>query len=144
MIGVGIALAQPSRRVLVLTGDGEMLMGLGALATAAAQTPPNLAVAVLDNGRYGETGGQMSHTALGADLAAIALGSGWREVCTVTETEDLEVLRKRLRSEPVFAVVKISAAETPRHLPPRDGAFLHHRSRNALSLAPIVTKYCVV
>ena len=85
MIGLGLALAQPGRRVLVLTGDGEMLMGLGALATIAVQAPRNLAVAVLDNGRYGETGSQRSHTAHGVDLAAIAQGCGWRAVCTVAD-----------------------------------------------------------
>ena len=68
MVGLGLALAQPSRRVLVVTGDGEMLMGLGSLATIAAARPPNLAIAVMDNGRYGETGAQHSHTALGTDL----------------------------------------------------------------------------
>ena len=73
MVGLGLALAQPSRRVLVLTGDGEMLMGLGSLATIAAVAPQNLAVAVLDNARYGETGNQRSHTGLTADLAAVAL-----------------------------------------------------------------------
>ena len=132
MIGLGLALAQPGRRVLVLTGDGEMLMGLGALATIAVQAPPNLAVAVLDNGRYGETGSQRSHTAHGVDLAAIAQGCGWREVCTVAQAAELEGLRERLRQEALFAVVRIAPAEAPRVMPPRDGALLHHRFRAAL------------
>ena len=76
MIGLGLALAQPERRVLVLTGDGEQLMALGALATIAVQRPPNLAVVVLDNERYGETGMQATHTAHGVDLAGIASGRG--------------------------------------------------------------------
>src|SRR6267378_5746910 len=71
-IGLGLALAQPKRRVLVVTGDGEMLMGLGSLATIGAQRPGNLAVVVLDNERYGETGMQKTHTAYGTDLAAVA------------------------------------------------------------------------
>ena len=132
MIGLGLALAQPARRVLVLTGDGEMLMGLGALATIAVQAPPNLAVAVLDNGRYGETGAQRSHTAHGVDLAAVAQGCGWRAVCTVTQTGELEDLRARLRQEALFAVVRIAPEEAPRVMPPRDGALLHHRFRAAL------------
>src|SRR5215510_9354310 len=72
MVGLGLALAQPERTVLVLTGDGEMLMGLGSLATIAAAGAPNLAIAVLDNARYGETGSQHSHTGLTTDLAAVA------------------------------------------------------------------------
>ena len=77
MVGLGLALAQPRRRVLVLTGDGEMLMGMGSLATIAAAGAPNLAIAVLDNARYGETGSQHSHTGLGTDLAAVAAACGW-------------------------------------------------------------------
>src|SRR5437764_11118166 len=62
MIGLGLAIARPDRRVLVVTGDGEILMGLGALATIGVQHPANLAVVVFDNGHYGETGMQASHT----------------------------------------------------------------------------------
>src|SRR5690349_191546 len=72
MIGLGLALAQPKRRVLVITGDGEMLMGLGALATIGVQQPRNLTVVVIDNERYGETGMQRTHTAHGVDMAAAA------------------------------------------------------------------------
>ncbi len=132
MIGLGLALAQPSRRVLVLTGDGEALMGLGALATVAAQRLDNLAIAVLDNGRFGETGGQLSHTALGADLAAIARGCGWERTAIADDAAGLAALAPRLRREPVFAVIRIAPAEPPRFLPPRDGAQLCHRFRAAL------------
>jgi thiamine pyrophosphate-dependent acetolactate synthase large subunit-like protein len=132
MIGLGLALAQPDRRVLVLTGDGEALMGLGALATIAAQAPANLAIAVLDNGRFGETGNQESHTALGTDLAAVARACGWASACTVTEAAELPALRERLLREPLFAVLRISPAEVPRFLPPRDGALLQQRFRAAL------------
>ena len=132
MIGLGLALAQTARRVLVITGDGEMLMGLGSLATIAAQAPANLAIAVLDNGRYGETGSQFSHTAYGTDLAAVAQGSGWAATCTVGAPGELEGLRHRLRTEPLFAVLRIAPEEPPRVLPPRDGALLQHRFRAAL------------
>ena len=74
MMGLGLALAQPKRKVLVITGDGEMLMSIGSLATIAVEKPPNLTIAVLDNERFGETGMQKTHTASGVDLAAIALG----------------------------------------------------------------------
>jgi len=135
MVGLGLALAQPNRRVLVITGDGEMLMGLGALATIAAQKPRNLAIAVLDNASYGETGGQQSHTALGVDLAAVATGCGWTHVFRVTEAAELDTLRRRLREEPLFAVIPVSRSEPSRHLPPRDGAFLSSRFRAALGVA---------
>lgn len=134
MIGLGLALAQPSRRILILTGDGEALMGLGALATIAAAAPGNLAIAVLDNGCYGETGAQVSHTALGTDLAAAATACGWRASVTVSRQCELEGLRLRLRSEPLFAVVKVAATETERLLPARDGVFLQQRFRAALGI----------
>lgn len=135
MIGLGLALAQPRRRVLVLTGDGEMLMGIGALATIAAAGPSNLAIAVLDNARFGETGAQHSHTALTTDLASVAAACGWRATATARDMMEVEALRTRLRSEPLFAVIRISPEEKPRHLPPRDGAFLTTRFRAALCLA---------
>jgi thiamine pyrophosphate-dependent acetolactate synthase large subunit-like protein len=134
MIGLGLALAQPTRRVLVITGDGEMLMGLGALATIAARRPPNLAVAVLDNGRFGETGQQPSHTALGTDLAGVAAACGWVETCTVADMDGVAALRTRMRREALFAVIRISSAEVPRYLPPRDGALLTGRFRAALGV----------
>ena len=74
MIGLGLALARPDKRVLVATGDGELLMNLGALATIAVLNPANLAILVVDNGHYGETGYQKSHTSLGVDLEKIAVG----------------------------------------------------------------------
>jgi thiamine pyrophosphate-dependent acetolactate synthase large subunit-like protein len=135
MVGLGIALAQPRRRVLVLTGDGDMLMGLGSLATIAAAGAPNLAIAVLDNGRYGETGAQRSHTALAADLAAIAAGCGWSLTTTARGMDEVEALRERLRREPLFAVLRIAPEEQSRHLPPRDGAHLTDRFRRALGVA---------
>lgn len=135
MIGLGLALAQPRRRVLVLTGDGEMLMGMGALASIAAQQPDNLSVAILDNGRFGETGAQRSHTAYTTDLAAVAAACGWRNIAGARTMQDVEALRLRLRAEPLFAVIGISNDEVPRFLPPRDGAYLASRFRRALGIA---------
>jgi thiamine pyrophosphate-dependent acetolactate synthase large subunit-like protein len=134
MVGLGIALAQPRRRVLVLTGDGDMLMGLGSLATIAAAGAPNLAIAVLDNARFGETGAQRSHTGLTADLEAVAAGCGWPVTTTVHSMEEVEALRERLRREPLFAVLRIAPEEQPRDLPPRDGATLTDRFRRALGV----------
>ncbi len=136
MIGLGLALAQPDRRVLVLTGDGEMLMGLGALATIAAAKPGNLAIAVLDNRHFGETGMQPSHTGLGTDLAAVAAGCGWAVTAKASTMAAVEQLRPRLRAEPLFAVVSIAETEVPRFLPPRDGAALAVRFRAALGVPP--------
>jgi thiamine pyrophosphate-dependent acetolactate synthase large subunit-like protein len=137
MIGLGLAIAQPNKHVLVLTGDGEQLMGIGALATLGAAQRPNLSVAVLDNARFGETGSQRSHTGHGTDLAAVAAACGWAATTTARDMDAVETLRPRLRSEALFAVIRIAPNEVPRHLPPRDGTFLTHRFRAALGLPPI-------
>ncbi|MEE8534335.1 MAG: thiamine pyrophosphate-dependent enzyme [Alphaproteobacteria bacterium] len=134
MVGLGLALAQPARRVLVITGDGEMLMALGSLATVAAQAPRNLAIVVLDNERYGETGMQATHTAWGVDLAAVAAGAGLPVAETVTETAELDaaIVKVRTAPGPVFVTVKVRAETLPLVLPPRDGAYLKDRFRTAL------------
>jgi thiamine pyrophosphate-dependent acetolactate synthase large subunit-like protein len=134
MVGLGLALAQPRRRVLVMTGDGEMLMGMGSLATIAAAGATNLAIAVLDNARFGETGSQHSHTGLTTDLAAVASACGWPSVAVASDIDEVQALRGRLRQEMLFAVIRISPAELPRHLPPRDGGFLKDRFRGALGV----------
>jgi thiamine pyrophosphate-dependent acetolactate synthase large subunit-like protein len=134
MIGLGLALAQPKRRVLVITGDGEMLMGLGSLATIATRRPANLAIAVIDNERYGETGMQATHTAAGIDLAGMARAAGFIAATTVARQDQLDDAIKLLRREPgpVLAVIKVAAARDPFVLPARDGALLKHRLRAAL------------
>jgi thiamine pyrophosphate-dependent acetolactate synthase large subunit-like protein len=134
MIGLGLALAQPGRRVLVLTGDGEMLMGLGALATIAVQAPANLAIAVLDNERYGETGMQPTHTAHDVDLAAMAAAAGLPVTGTVRDAAALQDAVPTIRAAPgpVFFAVKVRAEELPLVLPPKDGAYLKDRFRAAL------------
>jgi thiamine pyrophosphate-dependent acetolactate synthase large subunit-like protein len=136
MIGLGLALAQPQRRVAVITGDGEMLMGLGSLATIGVQKPQNLAVIVFDNRVYGETGGQPSHTASGVDLVAVARGCGFTECIDVADEESLAALGDQLKSfsGPLFARVAISADEPPRVLPEKDGVVLKRRFRAALGL----------
>jgi thiamine pyrophosphate-dependent acetolactate synthase large subunit-like protein len=138
MVGLGLALAQPQHKVMVLTGDGEMLMGLGSLATIAAQHPPNLRIVVMDNERFGETGQQPSHTAMGADLAAVAQACGFQHTRTVRRAAELVVLREDIHTLAglLFAVVKVSSEELPRVLPPRDGAYLTQRLREALLGAP--------
>jgi thiamine pyrophosphate-dependent acetolactate synthase large subunit-like protein len=133
-IGLGLALAQPDRRVLVLTGDGELLMGMGSLATAGVQRPRNLALVVLDNEHYGETGMQPSHTAFGVDLAAAAKACGFASSAMITTMDQIAALREDIhRAEgPLFAQIKIAADKLPLVLPPRDGTHLKNRFREAL------------
>ncbi|HET7850913.1 MAG TPA: thiamine pyrophosphate-dependent enzyme [Pseudolabrys sp.] len=134
MIGLGLALAQPKRRVAVITGDGEMLMGLGSLATMGMQRPDNLAVIVFDNGVYGETGMQPSHTQNGADLVSVARGCGFATALDVSDETGLHALAGRLASftELFFARVRIVADDPPRVLPLRDGVALKDRFRAAV------------
>ncbi|MBV9522607.1 MAG: aldehyde dehydrogenase [Alphaproteobacteria bacterium] len=134
--GLGLALAQPGRRTLVITGDGDLLMGLGSLATVAVQRPANLAIVALDNERYGETGMQETATASGADLAGIARACGFALAATVREAEELAAAISQIRHAPgpVFCAVKIRAEPLPLVLPPKDGTVLKERFRQALGV----------
>jgi thiamine pyrophosphate-dependent acetolactate synthase large subunit-like protein len=143
-MGLGLALAQPTRRVLVITGDGDMLMSLGSLATVASQSPDNLAICVLDNEKFGETGNQATHTSprnngptesgAGTDLAMIAKGCGIADAGTVTTQAEVARLVKDLRHQkgPVFRVVKVMVETLEFVMPPQDGAHLKDRFRQAL------------
>ena len=134
MIGLGLAIAQPDRRVLVLTGDGELLMGLGSLATIGVRRPGNLSVVVLDNERYGETGMQATHTAYGVDLAAVAQACGFTAGTTVTTMNGVTRLRGDVHTGtgPLFAQVKVAPDKLPLVLPPRDATHLKNRFREKL------------
>jgi thiamine pyrophosphate-dependent acetolactate synthase large subunit-like protein len=136
MIGLGLALAKPQRPVLVVTGDGEQLMGVGSLATIAARGADNLSVVVIDNEHFGETGMQASHTGLGVDLVGVAAACGFAWTCMVQSEADLAGLvdRTRRRSGCGFGLVKVAADSVPRVLPPRDGVYLKNRFREALGL----------
>jgi thiamine pyrophosphate-dependent acetolactate synthase large subunit-like protein len=134
MIGLGLALAQPKRRVLVITGDGEMLMSIGSLATIAVEAPRNLTIAVLDNERFGETGMQKTHTASGVDLAAMAAAAGIRTsriVRTQTEVTEIRDLAHQ-GSGPVFAQIKINPEALVFVMPPADGGILTTRFRQSV------------
>ena len=138
-MGLGLAMAQPDRRVLVITGDGEILMGLGSLLTIGVQRPENLVVVVCDNERYGETGMQLTHTAGGLDLPAMALAAGFvSSECIRSDNEFKAVLpRIQLGAGPAFWSIKIRAEETVIDaMPPKDGAILKDRFRAALLGAP--------
>lgn len=134
MIGLGLAMAQPKRKVLVITGDGEMLMSLGALATIAVEAPKNLTIAVLDNERFGETGMQKTHTSAGVDLAAMAAAAGIRTsrvVRTAAEVTEIRDLAHKA-SGPVFAQIKIDPESLVFVMPPADGGILTTRFRQSV------------
>lgn len=134
MMGLGLALAQPSRRVLVITGDGEMLMGAGSLATIAVQHPRNLSVVVLDNEHYGETGMQETHTRYGVDLVGMARAAGIPDTRLVRAAAEVHALREAIHSGdgPLFAQVKVDERSEPLVLPPREAAILQARMREAI------------
>jgi thiamine pyrophosphate-dependent acetolactate synthase large subunit-like protein len=140
MIGLGMALAQPKLPVVVITGDGEMLMGMGSLATVGLQKPGNLTIVVLDNEVYGETGGQASHTAATVDLVGVARSCGIadaRTLATMAEIEAFAALMQDVASGPHFANIKIDSANLERVLSSRDGQFTVTRIRGALGFGPI-------
>ena len=134
MMGLGLALAQPKRKVLVITGDGEMLMSIGSLATVAVEKPANLTIAVLDNERFGETGMQKTHTASGVDLAGMALAAGIRTSQTVRTMEQVSEIRDLVHQGKglVFALVKINPEALVFTLPPADGVILTTRFRQSV------------
>jgi len=134
MIGLGLALAQPERRVLAITGDGEMLMGLGSLAAIGAQRPRNFAIVVLDNERYGETGMQKTHTAYGTELWRVARACGFARARIVRGSAGVRGMRAGVYrgKGPLFFQVKVERESPPLVLPPRDGAYLKKRFREAL------------
>ena len=132
MMGLGLALAQPKRRVVVITGDGEMLMGIGSLATIGVQQPSNLTVVIIDNERYGETGMQRTHTADGVDLTSVAAACKFKHA--ITATKDVAAVRELIYKTPGpnFATIKVADDKLPLVLPPKDGVVLRARFRRAL------------
>src|SRR5215467_95198 len=116
MMGLGLALARPDRRVLVVTGDGELLMNIGALATIAVMNPPNLSIVCVDNGHYGETGYQQSHTSLGTDLERMAAGAGIRLTRTIEQQTDIAAGARLIRegNATSFVLLRVKPTEPPR------------------------------
>ena len=139
MIGLGLAIAQPDKPVLVITGDGEALMGLGALASVSAQKPDNLMIMVLDNAHFGETGMQPSHTGHGIDLTKIASGCGFNNSQTITDYDALDAFSNtpNAANGPRFAVVKITTDNPDRALPNLDGVYIKNRIRSSLGIQPV-------
>lgn len=135
-IGLGLALAQPTRRVLVATGDGELLMNVSALATVGIMAPPNLAILCVDNGHYGETGFQRSHTSLGVDLERMAIGANIGATMTIDREDQLAAGSKMLRdsNRTCFVVVRVSTADPPKDKLSFDAPASRLRFRRALGV----------
>jgi phosphonopyruvate decarboxylase len=133
---LGVALAQPAKRIVCVTGDGEMLMGIGALGVVADQAPANLGILVLDNESFGETGRQRGLTSGRTDITAVARGFGIPATLTVTESSAVGELADLIFKTPgpVLAVAKIALTEDPWALPEKDGATIAHRFRGALGV----------
>jgi thiamine pyrophosphate-dependent acetolactate synthase large subunit-like protein len=134
MIGLGLALARPDQHVLVVTGDGELLMNIGALATIAVRNPANLAILCVDNGHYGETGYQKSHTSLGVDLEKIAIGSGIEATRTIAAESEIADGARLLRAGngTAFVVLRVKPTDPPAFKRNFDLAFCRNRFRAAL------------
>jgi thiamine pyrophosphate-dependent acetolactate synthase large subunit-like protein len=137
MIGLGLALAQPKRRVLVITGDGDMLMAMGSFATIGAKQPKNLAIIVMDNEHYGETGMQQTHTQLGTEFAGVAKATGFRAASTIYTGTELKSWVPRIHREegPLFVGVKVAIDRGDFIMLPRDGTELKLRFHQALRAA---------
>ncbi|MGY4257842.1 thiamine pyrophosphate-dependent acetolactate synthase large subunit-like protein [Bradyrhizobium sp. USDA 4516] len=138
-IGLGLATARPDHSVLVLTGDGDMLMAFGALATIAIRKPSNLTVAILDNGHFGQTGMQETHTGRGLELEQVAKACGFASADKITTLDGVDDLRAKIASRygVKFAAIKIAANKPTLVLPSRDGAYIKNRFRSALGFLPI-------
>ena len=138
LVGLGLAQAQPDKRVLVVTGDGEQLMAFGGLATIAVARPRNLVIVVIDNGHFGETGMQLSHTGHGLDFAKVAASCGFARASTLTGLGEVEKLAREIKQPaegPSLYVIKVAAENPPRSLPPRDAVLIKNRFRAALGFA---------
>lgn len=138
LIGLGLAQAQPVKRVIALTGDGEQLMGLGGIATIGVARPRNLDIVVIDNQHFGETGMQASHTGRGVDLTAIATACGFAAAATLRTLEEVQRLAAQMAGPadgPRLFVIKVRAENPPRSLPSRDAVFIKNRFRAHLGFA---------
>jgi thiamine pyrophosphate-dependent acetolactate synthase large subunit-like protein len=139
LVGYGLAQARPDRCVWVITGDGEQLMGLGGLASIGVAKPKNLTIIVIDNGHFGETGMQVSHTGKGINLTSVAAACDFPTTGLIRDSAGLAAFNDELQTQatgPRLYVVKVSAANSPRSLPPRDAVFIKNRFRQHLGLSP--------
>ena len=136
MIGLGLAIARPEKTIIVITGDGEQLMGMGSLATISVKKPKNLMLIVLDNEHFGETGMQKSHTFYNVDLVGVAVASGCPNALLVTDENDLVNLIKARKTLScfTFAVIKVSKESELRSLPLVNGSDIKARFKRSIDL----------
>ncbi len=133
-LGLGLALAQPDRSIVVVTGDAELMMNVGILATIGVKQPRNLSILVFDNERFGETGQQVSHTAFGIDIAGVATACRFAATALVRRPEDLApaLARTHAHEGPYLAVIKVDPERVPIRIPIKDGVIGKARFRQAL------------
>jgi thiamine pyrophosphate-dependent acetolactate synthase large subunit-like protein len=133
-MGLGLALAQPERSVVVVTGDAELMMNLGILATIGVKQPRNLSILVFDNERFGETGQQVSHTAYGIDISGVATACRFAATALVRRQEELAsaLARTHTHEGPYLAVIKVDPERVPILIPIKDGVVTKARFRQAL------------
>jgi len=134
MIGLGLAKTNPQRSILVITGDGEMLMGMGSFATIAVQKPKNLSIVILDNGHYGETGMQLSHSGRGVHLERVAESVGFEKSPRITTMAEVSDLRRQIHKNNAMqcAAITVDSADIEKVLPSRDGVHIKNRFKQAL------------
>ena len=134
IVALGMAIAQPERRVIAVLGDGDMLMGLGSLATIITKRPKNLAVVVLDNGHYVETGNQLTASGHGVDLSGMAKAAGFPVAFDLADSAEIDDKVRQIQEAPgpVFACVKITGDQPPPVPKTRDASYMKLRFRKAL------------
>ncbi len=132
-IGLGVALSAPESQVAVITGDGELLMNLGALATVASMAPDNFTIVCIDNGCHGETGGQPGHTARRTDLGKMAEGAGLASTMTIESPDELGAGATFLIEAPAprFLLVRVIEGPPADYKRDMDSAACRLRFRNA-------------
>ena len=115
---LGLALARPKDTIVCVSGDGDVLMSMGSLATIATMKPKNLIIICVDNSLYLETGGQKSHTGLGVDLDVVAQGCGFITTKTITNEDELlqgATLVNNNFNGPTFILLKVNQSSPPKY-----------------------------
>lgn len=137
-IGLGLAMARPQQKVVILDGDGSLLMNLNSLPTAAARSPQNLIHIIWDNRQFELTGGQPTHTATNADLANLARGAGFELVESVNTQADFEAAFSHSLQQPGpwIIVAQIEAAPSPGR-PPKSATLIKHRFMESMGVEPV-------
>lgn len=132
-MGLGVALNASDRKVVVVTGDGELLMGIGSLVTVASMAPANLSIVCIDNAQHGETGGQSGHTGKATDLETIAKGAGFSSTMTITFSNQIKdgVGFLATATGPRFLNVRVTDGMPSTYKRNMDPAACRHRFRNA-------------